>query len=473
MGPASRPQLLPQRRLVRHDHPRGLSDGRCHSSAGTTHFSPWSYDRHVPLGFYGAPFAPGIYHGRVAPVDLAATWAALLGINQPSASVGHILTQALKPAADVTYPKPKPTPPVRIHHPHPAPAQPRPPSCYPEGHPPMNAVERRSQPSLNAVATLYPAPASCTLLGSRRQHNMKPDMRVTFCGLELLNPVIAASGTFGYGVEFEDIVNFRPHRRLRHQRPLPRAHGRQPRAAPHRNRRRHDQRHRPAKRRRRSVHRATNCRLSRKYPGCAVIVNVFGNQIEDYVAVIERLNEAEGIAAYEINASCPNTKHGGMVFGSDCRLALRSRSRRAKARSQPPAHRQALAQRHPHRRRWPRPPQHAGADALSLVNTFLAMAIDAETRRPRLANITGGLSGPAIKPIAVRMVWEAAKAVQNSRSSDWAASSPPKTPSNSSSPEPPPSRSAPPATPTPAPPNASPTDWSNGAPATTWPASRI
>jgi predicted AlkP superfamily pyrophosphatase or phosphodiesterase len=79
-----------------------------HTSGGTTHFSPWSYDRHVPLGFYGVPFAPGIYHGRVGPVDLAATWAALLGINQPSASVGHILTQALKPAASVSYPKPAP-----------------------------------------------------------------------------------------------------------------------------------------------------------------------------------------------------------------------------------------------------------------------------------------------------------------------------------------------------------------------------
>jgi len=73
---------------------------------GTTHFSPWSYDRHVPLGFYGAPFAPGIYHGRVQPVDIAATWASLLGINQPSASVGKILTQALRPAAEIAYPKP-------------------------------------------------------------------------------------------------------------------------------------------------------------------------------------------------------------------------------------------------------------------------------------------------------------------------------------------------------------------------------
>ncbi|MGC1298416.1 MAG: alkaline phosphatase family protein [Alloacidobacterium sp.] len=79
---------------------------------GTTHFTPYSYDRHVPLGFYGAPFATGIYHGRVEPVDIAATFASLLGVNQPSASVGHILTQALKPAAQVIYPKPIP---VRTH----------------------------------------------------------------------------------------------------------------------------------------------------------------------------------------------------------------------------------------------------------------------------------------------------------------------------------------------------------------------
>jgi arylsulfatase A-like enzyme len=81
-------------------------------SKGTNHYTPYSYDRHVPLAFYGAPFAPATYHGRVQPVDIAATFASLLGINQPSASVGHILTQALKPAADVTYPKP-PAP-----HPH-------------------------------------------------------------------------------------------------------------------------------------------------------------------------------------------------------------------------------------------------------------------------------------------------------------------------------------------------------------------
>ena len=94
------------------------------SSIQTTHFSPWSYDRHVPLGFYGAPFAPGIYRGRVEPVDIAATFAALLGINQPSASVGHILTQAFKPSDQVIYPKPPPPPRTRHTTTH-APATPK------------------------------------------------------------------------------------------------------------------------------------------------------------------------------------------------------------------------------------------------------------------------------------------------------------------------------------------------------------
>lgn len=74
--------------------------------SGTNHFTPWSYDRHVPLAFYGAPFAPGMYRGRVQPVDLASTLASLLGVNQPSASVGEVLTQALKPESKVVYPKP-------------------------------------------------------------------------------------------------------------------------------------------------------------------------------------------------------------------------------------------------------------------------------------------------------------------------------------------------------------------------------
>jgi hypothetical protein len=96
------------------------------SSGGTTHYSPWSYDRHVPLGFYGAPFAPGVYRERAAPVDLAATFASLLGVNQPSASIGHVLVDALKPASAVVYPKPviKPAPgkPSRRRRAQPGPA---------------------------------------------------------------------------------------------------------------------------------------------------------------------------------------------------------------------------------------------------------------------------------------------------------------------------------------------------------------
>jgi dihydroorotate dehydrogenase (NAD+) catalytic subunit len=145
------------------------------------------------------------------------------------------------------------------------------------------------------------------------------------------------------------------------------------------------------------------------YPACKVIVNVFGYTEGEYVAVIERLNEAEGIAAYELNVSCPNVHAGGMAFGADPG-SLEYLVGRAKSASKRPlivklspnvtsiAHMAKIA-------------AGAGADAVSLVNTFLAMSIDAETRRPRLTNITGGLSGPAIKPIALRMVYETAQAV--------------------------------------------------------------
>jgi arylsulfatase A-like enzyme len=87
-----------------------------YSTGGTNHFTPYSYDRHVPLALFGAPFAPGVYHGRVEPVDIAATFASLLGVNQPSASVGHILTQSFRPAAAIVYPKPPP--PARVHTAH-------------------------------------------------------------------------------------------------------------------------------------------------------------------------------------------------------------------------------------------------------------------------------------------------------------------------------------------------------------------
>jgi len=146
-----------------------------------------------------------------------------------------------------------------------------------------------------------------------------------------------------------------------------------------------------------------------RYPQCKVIVNVFGYTVGEYIAVIERLNQAEGIAAYELNVSCPNVHAGGMAFGADPG-SLEYLVGRAKSASTRPlivklspnvtsiAHMAKIA-------------AGAGADAVSLVNTFLAMSIDVETRRPRLSNVTGGLSGPAIKPIALRMVYETARAV--------------------------------------------------------------
>jgi dihydroorotate dehydrogenase (NAD+) catalytic subunit len=238
---------------------------------------------------------------------------------------------------------------------------------------------------------------------------MKPDMHVSLCGLELVSPVIAASGTFGYGVEFEEIVDFK---RIggfvtKGISPEPMAGNQPPRlietAAGMIN---------AIGLQNVGVEKFIAEKLPplRNYPGCAVIVNVFGSTIEDYLTVIARLNEAEGIAAYELNASCPNTKHGGMAFGADPDTLFDLVSR-AKTRATRPV----IVKLSPNVTSvaiMAHAAQRAGADAISLVNTFLALPIDTETRRPRLANITGGLSGPAIKPIAVRMVWEAAAAVR-------------------------------------------------------------
>jgi dihydroorotate dehydrogenase (NAD+) catalytic subunit len=150
--------------------------------------------------------------------------------------------------------------------------------------------------------------------------------------------------------------------------------------------------------------------MARGGKGPVVIANVFGFTIEDCVEVIQVLNDAPGIAMYELNASCPNTQHGGMVFGTDPQMlgglvqATKTAARRPLIVKLSPNVTSIAG--------MARVAEAAGADALSLVNTFLALAIDVESRRPRIANVTGGLSGPAIKPIAVRMVHEASRAVK-------------------------------------------------------------
>ena len=131
---------------------------------------------------------------------------------------------------------------------------------------------------------------------------------------------------------------------------------------------------------------------------------------EDYERTLDILNEGEGIAAYELNVSCPNTAHGGIQFGSDPRSldeVVASAKRVAK--------RPLIVKLSPNVTSigyMARVAENAGADAISLINTFVAMAIDAKTRKPHIANVTAGLSGPAIKPIALRMVYEVSKSVK-------------------------------------------------------------
>ena len=239
-------------------------------------------------------------------------------------------------------------------------------------------------------------------------HHVKPDMKVRLAGMELVNPVIAASGTFGYGIEFEEIVSLEQIGGF-----VTKGISLEPmkgHAAP------------------RIVQTASGMLnaiglqnvgvedfIARKlpplkrYPQCKVIVNVFGCTVNEYLAVIERLNQADGIAAYELNVSCPNVHAGGMAFGSDPGSLEFLVSRAKKASSRP-----LIVKLSPNVTsisNMAKVVANSGADAVSLTNTFLAMSIDVETRRPRLTNTTGGLSGPAIKPIALRMVYEAARAV--------------------------------------------------------------
>lgn len=237
---------------------------------------------------------------------------------------------------------------------------------------------------------------------------MEIDLSTRLGAIELQNPVFTASGTFGYGLEYADFIDLD---RLggfvvkgttlepRQGNPYPRmaetpsgmlnAVGLQNAGVDH--------------------------FIEHTWPllkdsKAEVIVNVSGARVDDYVAVAERLAEHTGVRVIELNISCPNVKQGGMAFGTTCDGAASVVSAVRKAW---PGHLMvklspnvtsivdiALAA------------EAAGADSLSLINTLMGMVVDVERRRPVLSTVTGGLSGPAVKPVAVRMVWQVAKAVK-------------------------------------------------------------
>lgn len=234
------------------------------------------------------------------------------------------------------------------------------------------------------------------------------DLSVEIGKLKLKNPIMTASGTFGYGEEFADFIDLNrlggiivKGTTLHHREgnPYPRmaetpsgmlnAVGLQ--------------------------NKGVDYFIENIYPrikdlDTRVIVNVSGSSVDDYVAVCEKLNPLDKVAAVEINISCPNVKQGGMGFGTTCTGAESVTSAVRKAYDGTMIVK--LTPNVTDVTEIARAVEAAGADAVSLTNTFLGMAIDVEKRRPMLSTITGGLSGPCIRPIAVRMVWQVAKAVK-------------------------------------------------------------
>ncbi len=234
------------------------------------------------------------------------------------------------------------------------------------------------------------------------------DLSVQIGSLRLVNPLIAASGCFGYGVEYADVVDLQALGGVavkglflneREGHPPPRivetpsgmlnAIGLQGIGV-----HRFIDEQLPELRRRRAV----------------VFVNICGTTLDEYVEVARILSDAEGVAALELNISCPNIKEGGITFGCSLTGTHDVVSAVRKVTSLPVIPK--LTPNVTDVASFARAAEDAGADAVSLVNTFLAMAIDVHTRRPKLSNIVGGLSGPAIRPIAVRMVYECRRAVR-------------------------------------------------------------
>jgi dihydroorotate dehydrogenase (NAD+) catalytic subunit len=228
--------------------------------------------------------------------------------------------------------------------------------------------------------------------------------------LRLRNPILAASGTFGYGIEFAHLVNLNRLGGLvtkgLSREPIEGAPA--PRLCPT-----------PS-----GMLNAVGLQnvgvrafVAEKLPvlrkfDTAIIANVFGYTLEDYIEVIRALEDADGLAGYELNISCPNVKRGGMQFGSDPGMVFEVVEAARQAASKRPLW-VKLSPLVTNIGLIARSAQEAGADALTVANTYPAMALDFRTGKSRLGSPTGGLSGPAIKPITLRLVWETKKAVKS------------------------------------------------------------
>ncbi len=241
-----------------------------------------------------------------------------------------------------------------------------------------------------------------------RGAKVKPDLSTNIGGIRMKNPVMVASGTFGYGPEYADLVDLNSlgaivvkgiclNPTIGNETP-------------------------------RTVEVASGLINAIGLPGpgvsgfvrqympflrrrkVPVIVNIWGRTVEEYAEVARRLDRVSGVAGLEVNVSCPNIKQGSALFGTDPAQFRKVVAEVRKAARLPIIPK--LAPNVSDIGEYARIAEGEGADAISLINSFPAMAVDLATRRPRLANVTGGLSGPAIKPIALRLVWLAAKAVK-------------------------------------------------------------
>jgi dihydroorotate dehydrogenase (NAD+) catalytic subunit len=237
---------------------------------------------------------------------------------------------------------------------------------------------------------------------------MSPGLAISLCGIPLKTPVLAASGTYAYGIEFSDLVDLtaigaivvkglsrepmdgnRPPRVLETQGGMLNSIGLQ--------------------------NIGVRAFVGEKLPalraaGATVFANVFGYAVEDYVEVVRVLNDAEGVSAYELNVSCPNTRHGGIYFSSDPALLAEVVGAACAAAKRP-----CIVKLSPNVAKiepLARAAEESGAAAISLINTVIGLAIDAHTRQPQLGANFGGLSGPGLKPLALRLVYECAQAVK-------------------------------------------------------------